>query len=90
MFEAVNGIIDVFLRVLEDNPLMIGFIKEKITEMFPHKTSEIQCLRYFLKNLLALTEKFWDFETFAIKLCVEKILEIECEGDNEKLDNLLV
>ena len=89
MFEAVNGIIDVFLRVLEDNPLMIGFIKEKITEMFPHKTSEIQCLRYFLKNLLVLTEKFWDFETFAIKLCVEKILEIECEGDNEKLDNLL-
>ena len=89
MFDVVNKIIDILVKVLQDNPLMFKFLSEKITELFPYRSIETRYIKYFMKNLLALTEKFKLLSDFSIKTCIEKLVEIECEGDLDKLDQLL-
>lgn len=89
MHEVVNRIIDIIIQVLEDNPLMYKFVKHQISEVFPHKSAETKVLKYFIKNLLALAEKFEKLNDYCIRICIEKLLEIECEGDIDKLDHLL-
>lgn len=87
--DVVKQITDILVQVLEDNPLMLKFLTEKLNELFPHKSSETRTLKYFLQKLLVLTEKFPQIKEFSIKICIERLLEIECEGDLDKLDQLM-
>jgi len=86
--ENVNKVIEFLIRVLRDNPLLIGFCKENLTKIAPHKSAEVKFLKFYTKNLLAIAEKIPGVLEFAIKICLEKLIEVEGDGDKDKFDQL--
>ena len=89
MQNSVNIMIDLAIQVLNDNPLMFKFSTEKVTDLFPHKSSETRLLKYFVSKLVAFTEKYTQLAEFTIKICIERLVEIEGDSDLDKLDQLM-
>lgn len=86
--ENVNRVSEFLVRVLKDNPLLIGFCKEHLTKLSPHKSAEVKYLKFYTKNLLSISEKLPSTLELSTKICLEKLIEVEGDGDKDKFDQL--
>ncbi|OMJ85489.1 hypothetical protein SteCoe_13175 [Stentor coeruleus] len=87
--ETKDKIITILIKVLKDNPLMIKHLTQQLQLFCPHRSADTKTIKFYMKNLLAITEKYPAISEYTISLSIEKFLEIEFESELDKLDNLM-
>jgi hypothetical protein len=85
---VVNQVIEILVKVLRDSPLLINSAKEEIRKQAPHKSMETKYLKFYMKNLLVITEKIPGLLQFSLNHCMEKLIEIESLSDKDKFDQV--
>lgn len=87
---SADTVIDTIHYILRINPLLLSELKKSISKNFPYRTIDLQVQKFYLRNLLSLSYKFPELLDFIFKLIIERLIDLESEGDVDKLDSLLV
>lgn len=87
--ETKDKIITILIKILKDNPLMTKHLTQQLQIFCPHRSADTKTIKFYMKNLLTITEKYPAISEYTISISIEKFLEIECEGELDKLDQLM-
>lgn len=90
LYKVADKIIDLIVTTMEMNPILLPFLKSKISETFPHRRIEIATQKFFVRNILLLSQKYTAIQDFILHKVIEKLIEIEVDGSFDKLDVLLL
>ncbi|CAG9328203.1 RRN3_1 [Blepharisma stoltei] len=90
IYKVADKVIELIASSVEKNPVLLPFVKSKINDAFPHRRMDIAIQKFFLRNILILSQKCKVLEDFILHKIIEKLIEIEVEGSYEKLDVLLL
>ncbi|CAG9317412.1 RRN3_2 [Blepharisma stoltei] len=88
--KVADKIIELIVQTIEMNPVLVPFLKSKINDSFPHRRIDAAIQKFFLRNILILSQKCKILQDFILRKVIEKLIEIEVEDSYEKLDTLLL